>query len=147
MRPALHLLILGVFLSVSFLIIVSDNGAGLVFSTSQSGNWNYAPVWGGAGVPGQDDIAISMKSPHSIGTIVATVRTAIKAAFSATGGYGIASLEWWVENVFKIPWFIVLSRTITFIGAYSIVTVRGMQRAMERHKENDNKKQRRRRRK
>ena len=58
MRPVLRLLILSFLLSVSVLYLASDTGAGLTFSTTESGNWNHAPVWGGAGVPGQDDTAI-----------------------------------------------------------------------------------------
>jgi hypothetical protein len=58
MRFVLRLLIIGLILGVVFLFGMSATGTGLVFSTSQSGNWNHAPVWGGAGVPGGEDIAI-----------------------------------------------------------------------------------------
>jgi len=58
MKRVLRILLLSFLLSVSLCYLVSINGAGLVFSTTESGPWNYAPVWGGAGVPGSLDTAI-----------------------------------------------------------------------------------------
>jgi len=58
MRSVLRLLLLGVVVIASVLLFFTQNGAGLIFTSTESGDWNYAPVWGGAGVPGSDDTAI-----------------------------------------------------------------------------------------
>ncbi len=58
MKTTLRIIFLSFLLSVSLCYLISINGAGLVFSSTESGPWNYAPVWGGAGVPGSLDTAI-----------------------------------------------------------------------------------------
>jgi len=58
MKSILRILLLAILISVSFWYLFSYNGTGLVFSTTESGPWNSAPVWGGAGVPGSLDTAV-----------------------------------------------------------------------------------------
>jgi len=70
MRPASYLLILSVIIAcVLVVVIASDNGAGLTFSTTESGNWNHAAVWGGAGVPGATHTAI-INPGHEVTLVV-----------------------------------------------------------------------------
>ena len=70
MRSAPHLLILSIILAcVLVVVIASDNGAGLTFSTTESGNWNHAAVWGGAGVPGATHTAI-INPGHEVSLVV-----------------------------------------------------------------------------
>ena len=69
MRSVLRLLLLCVVVIASVLLFFTQNGAGLIFTTTESGNWNHAPVWGGAGVPGSDDTAI-INPGHEVSLVV-----------------------------------------------------------------------------
>ena len=70
LRPAPFLLLLSVVLLGSLVVVfTSENGAGLTFSTTESGNWNHAAVWGGAGVPGATHTAI-INPGHEVSLVV-----------------------------------------------------------------------------
>jgi len=69
MRSVLRLLLLGVVVIAFVLLFFTQNGAGLIFTTTESGNWNHAAVWGGAGVPGHEDTAI-INAGHEVSLVV-----------------------------------------------------------------------------